>query len=184
MIKLTKHLLPLALALIFFSSCQKGDVSVTYDFDKIGNRVWAGEDFWTVPLEDWSIINGRVEYSGKGQQATFSVLPYEMKGENGRFRISLSMGILKKGENDGAVGLKIGSAANEDSDIRAAIFYGDGIKLGISTEGYAFVEQDTRQLPADFDYSEFSLVVEGNGDAGENVIVFKVLAKMVLRLLR
>ncbi|HSL85754.1 MAG TPA: hypothetical protein VK861_02330, partial [Bacteroidales bacterium] len=112
--------------LMLMSSCGQQPVTVQYDFNSVNDRIWIGEDFWAVPLEDWRIAHGRIEFTGEGQQATCTVLPYVIGPGENSFVINLEMGLLEQGANNGSAGLIIGSQAPEDDDIRAAIFFGSG----------------------------------------------------------
>jgi hypothetical protein len=160
----------MSLVLLFLVSCSKKEPLAEYNFESSGNRVWIGEDFWTVPLEDWKVSNGRVEFTGEGQQSTCSLLPYQLDEREGSFYISLEMGLLERGNNDGASGVVIGSKDPVDDDLKAAVYFGRGINIGVNTAGYAFIGQTTRKLPTDFDYSRFMLVITGEkGDKGFNI---------------
>ena len=144
------------------NSCTQQPVQVLYDFDQVNERTWIGEDFWAVPLEEWRINDGRIEFTGEGQQATCALLPYRIGPNEKPFRISMEMGLLDQGANKGSAGLIIGSQASEDADIRAAIFFGSGINAGIHTDGYAFIGQNTKKLPADFVFSKFRILLTGD----------------------
>ena len=169
------NLCPVILLALVLNSCQQKSPSIIYDFNSLNNRVWIGEDFWSVPLEDWSINNGRIEFTGEGQQATCSVLPYIIGSGEESFTIDLEMGLLEKGANNGSAGLIISSKAPEDDDIRAAIFFGSGINTGIHTDGYAFIGQNTKKLLSDFDLTHFRLVLTGEKSTEGFIIRLNVL---------
>ena len=152
----------LVLTLFSVLSCRETPPEVSYDFDSIADRIWIGEDFWTVPLEDWRVQNGRIEFLGEGQQATCTVLPYTLGNKENSFMIKVDMGLLDKGQNTGAAGLIIGSQALEEEDLKAAVFFGNGINVGVNTDGYAFIGQKTTKIPDDFDWNSFSLFITGN----------------------
>ena len=59
--KTTVVLLITSLMLLF--SCSKSG-QFFEDFDKYNDRIWISRDFWSIPLEDWKISDGRVEASG------------------------------------------------------------------------------------------------------------------------
>jgi len=151
----------LVITLFTAFSCRETPPEVSYDFDSIADRIWIGEDFWTVPLEDWRVHNGRIEFLGEGQQATCTVLPYTLGNKENSFMIKVDMGLLDKGQNTGSAGLIIGSQALEEEDLRAAVFFGNGINVGVNTEGYAFIGQKTTKMPDDFDWNNFSLYITG-----------------------
>ncbi len=156
-------------------SCNQDKTSVFWDFNPIPDRIWAGEDFWTVPLEDWQVKNGRIECNSLLQNATFSVLPYLLTEKEAPFLVSVDMGITKKSENDGSAGIMIGVEATEEKDVRAAVYFGRGIKAGINTGGYAFLEQKIKQLPKNFDFDKFTLEVTGNDTKEGYLLQMKVL---------
>jgi len=163
-----------ACLLQILTGCRNSNPAARYEFDSLNERVWIGEDFWSVPLEDWSLNKGRIEFSGSGQQATCTVLPYLIDSWKSGFSVSVEMGLIKKGLNDGASGLIIASEALEEKDHRAAIYFGRGINAGVNTEGYAFIEQSTTRLPEGFDFSSFRLDITGNEDSGGPLLTLKV----------
>jgi PhoD-like phosphatase len=148
--------------ILLLSSCQKESSSVTYNFDSLNNRTWIGEDFWTVPLEDWQLNNGRIEYTGTGQQASCTFLPYLLVEDDKSFRVSFDAGMIRQGENDGSIGIIVGSEAVEEKDLKAAIYFGEGVNIGINTSGYVFIDQKTKQLPDNFSYEKFNINVVGS----------------------
>ena len=168
--------IPILFSLCFWS-CQEKSKEVKYTFENVPDRIWIGEDFWTFPLEDWRVLNERVEYTGAGQNAAVTLLPYQLSEKDNDFSISVSMGLLKKGANPGTAGIYFASKADNDDDIRAAIYFGKGIKAGVSTEGYAFLNEKTGELPSDFDLNRFRIVVGTQKNDGETVISLSVYSK-------
>jgi alkaline phosphatase D len=159
--------------LSLFLSCQHND-EVVYTFDNIPDRIWPGEDFWTVPLEGWHVKDGRVECLSGMQQATFSILPHVLTDRSAGFKISFEMGLLENGRNDGSSGIIIGKEAMEEDDVRAAVFFGQGINMGVHTAGYAFIEQQTSPLPPDFDFGRFKVEITGSGSFRNYVLTMNV----------
>ncbi len=143
-------------------SCSSADQETSYSFNNIPDRIWVGEDFWTIPLEGWRISDGRIECVSHLRHATLSNLTHLLEGRDAPFTVSVTMGLLEKGNQHGSSGIIIGSEAPEDKDVRAAVYFGQGINMGINTEGFAFMAGQTLQLPAGFDYSEFELEVTGS----------------------
>jgi len=164
-------------ALLLLHSCRQELLPVQYDFNTVNNRVWIGEDFWAVPLEDWRVNSGKIEFIGEGLQSTCSLLPYVLNSDGGGFTIKLDMGLSERGENEGASGLTIGSTAPEEDDIRAAVYFGRGINLGINTSGFAFIGQNIKKLPPDFDLSLFKMEVNGQNREEGFTIILKVFDK-------
>ena len=76
--KTTVVLLITSLMLLF--SCTKSGVFFE-DFDKYNDRVWISRDFWSIPLEDWKINDGRVEASGDHPKRKLNLLANTLEGE-------------------------------------------------------------------------------------------------------
>ena len=172
--KNTISVVSIIIVLFWLISCSSDKTSVSWDFDKIPNRVWAGEDFWTIPLEDWHVKSGRIDCNSPVQNATFSVLSYQMTEKAAPFLISVEMGLIKKGETDGSSGLAIGVEASEEKDIRAAVYFGKGLYIGVNTAGYAFLWQQMADLPKSFDYSKFRIELSGKPASGITVVQMKL----------
>lgn len=160
------------LGLLLFTgfSCSSDKTSVTWDFNKIPDRIWAGEDFWTVPLEDWCVKNGRIDCNSPVQNATFSVLSYTMTEKEAPFFISVEMGLNSKGDTDGSSGLTIGVEALEEKDIRSAVYFGKGLNIGVNTAGYSFLGQQITELPKNFDFSKFKIELSGKSASGGSLL--------------
>ncbi len=161
------------LLLLLLVSCSDKGENINYDFNSVNDRIWIGEDFWTVPLEDWRVKNGRIEFIGAGQQATCSFLPYILNEDDKSFKVSFQAGLISKGQNDGSIGVIIGSEAREEKDVKAAIYFGEGLDIGINTSGYAFIGQKTIELPENFNYGDFIIEVSGGKtENGYNISCF------------
>jgi hypothetical protein len=173
-----------AISLLTISACQNESSTVEYDFNSLNDRIWVGEDFWSVPLEDWSVANGRLEFNGAGQQNTCSILPYLICDNGKTFKITVDMGLIEMGDSNGSSGLIIGSLASEEDDIRAAVYFGTGINIGISTTGYAFIDQNQQRLPEGFDFNYFRLEIRGEKDSKGYVINLNVLDSSEVSLVK
>jgi alkaline phosphatase D len=165
------------LLLLMLVSCSDKEKTIEYDFNSVNDRVWVGEDFWAVPLEDWRVNNGRIEFIGTGQQATCSFLPYLLDGAEKTFKVSFDAGLINRGHNDGSIGIIIGSEASEEKNIKAAIYFGEGINIGINTSGYVFIDQKIKQLPEDFSFDEFRIEAEGIKSENGYTVTCRVLGK-------
>ncbi len=169
------HFCLAALILFLTGSCREEPISVKYNFDSLNDRVWIGEDFWSFPLEDWKVRNGRIEFTGEGQQSAVTVLPYTLGEKENSFTIKIEMGLQDKGLNDGAAGLVVGSQAIEEDDIKAAVYFGNGIRVGVNTDGYAFIDQNTKRIPDDFDWSNFYLQLTGEKGSDGYIVTLGLL---------
>ncbi len=139
-------------------SCKK---TTSYDFNNIPDRVWIGEEFWTVPLEDWHVKDGRIETESQIQNASVSILPFVLNDSRNPFSVSVEMGLLAEGENPGSAGMMIGAEAIEEKDVRSAVYFGQGVNAGVNTKGSVFIGAKTEQLPENFNMNKFRIVVEG-----------------------
>lgn len=151
----------LFLAVLTVFSCSSGKHEVSYDFNNIPDRIWTGEDLWTIPMEDWQVKSGRLETSSRLQNASVSVLPWVLTDSKKPFSVSVKIGLLDKGENDGSAGLFIGVEASEEKDVRAAVYFGQGIRAGISSKGFAFIGLKTKTLPENFILQQFRIELSG-----------------------
>jgi hypothetical protein len=67
-----------------------------------------------------------------------------------------------KGSIPGSAGFLVGMKDDEDPDVRAACYFGGGIKAGVSLNGYAFLKDKKTNLPEGFDFEEFKITVTGS----------------------
>ncbi|WP_172594350.1 alkaline phosphatase D family protein [Mariniphaga sediminis] len=164
----------LFLPVIFFliTSCsQKTEFSA--NFDNTHNRIWIGKNFWSVPLEDWKVEEGKLHCIGTVPESRVNLLTHVLSPEEGNFNLSVTIGLTKEGSAGGSAGFLVGIVDKEDPDIRAACYFGEGIKAGVNLEGYAFLQTEKVELPEGFDFSEFNISVAGSG----NNLKMKVIDK-------
>lgn len=128
------------------------------EFAAVDDRVWLGEKYWAVPMEDWSVRDGRIEFSGIERNSRVNILTSILREGNGEFNVSARAGRMGTGKGKaGTAGFGIGVKDELDSDIKSACYFGKGIHAGISLAGYIFIEDQRERLPEDFDYSSFDL---------------------------
>ena len=121
-------------ASIIIGSCSQKD-AFKADFDSIHDRVWIGEDYWTIPMEDWKVRDGRVECTSTVPDARMMLLTRVLSAENGDFKVSAKMGLLDEAGKDGTAGFLIGLFDEQDPDVKAACYFGKGLSAGISLSG-------------------------------------------------
>ena len=151
-------LLPVVLSQLFCSN--QRSVEFFADFDNVNDRVWIGRDFWAIPMEDWRIRDGRMECIGERNNMRVNLLTHVLSEKEGTVFISVRMGLLEPGRTVGSAGLRIGIVDAEDGDARAACYFGKGLNAGISTDDRLFIETSSTDLPDDFDYGNFTLILE------------------------
>ncbi|MFW5821077.1 MAG: alkaline phosphatase D family protein, partial [Bacteroidota bacterium] len=152
---------PFALMSIFFilTSCEK-NTQKTFNFNNVNNRIWIGEEFWSIPIEDWRINEGRIECIGERANMRVNLITTDISGE-GSFNFSVQMGMLKKGEGQGSAGIRVAIKDETDSDYRSLCYFGEGIDIGIRNSEEFFLGNEKLILPETFDLSSFILRVKG-----------------------
>lgn len=145
------------------TSCtkQKGFLA---DFNTTNDRIWVGKDFWSIPLEDWKVEDGKLFCVGGISDSRVHLLTHVLAPDAGDFQVSTKIMLNEKGNVPGSAGLIIGAYDDEDSSAKAACYFGKGIKAGVSLNGYAFIKDKKLDLPKEFDYSEFIVSVSGNNN--------------------
>ena len=135
------------------------------DFNSTNDRIWIGENFWAIPMEDWKIADGRVEGVGEIPNARVNILTWNLSAEDGDFELSAKMGLLKSKDNKGTAGFLIGLYDEQDPDVKAACYFGKGIKAGISLSGKAFLGEELTDLPEGFNAESYTIKIEGNNQS-------------------
>lgn len=170
-----KNLVVSAGLFILLISCARNVTTVDYNFNKINNRVWIAEDFWAIPMEDWQVNNGRLECTGKELNSRLNLLAYVLNDSESDFNLTFKMGLIHKGENEGTAGIRIGAREKDKADVKADCFFGSGINGGISTSGFAFLDQQRVDLPVNFDWKEFNISLTGEKKSGSYKITMKII---------
>ncbi|SHF54393.1 PhoD-like phosphatase [Mariniphaga anaerophila] len=153
--------LAISFFLLAFISCTKHPGFLA-DFDNTNDRVWVGKNFWSVPLEDWKVENGKLHCTGSVPRSRVNLLTQVLQPGDGNFKASVKISLTQKGDVPGSAGLLLGLYDEEDPDVRAACYFGKGINAGVSLQGFAFLKDERAELPENFDFSEVTLTVFGN----------------------
>ncbi|MCM5662737.1 alkaline phosphatase D family protein [Galbibacter mesophilus] len=142
-----------------FNEVQKSD-SFSYDFKGKNDRIWIGNDFLTKPLEDWRQQDGKLTFTGAGNEGSVYVLTHVLTGLEGNFKMQASLG-LKNVSEEGIVGFSLGVQDKTDpSSIKAACYHGEGLFVGVSTSGKAILGEKEIKLPNDFSFERFTIKIE------------------------
>lgn len=152
------------------------ETSFSADFGKLNERVWIGRSFWAVPMEDWGIKNGRLEFSGVEKQSRLHVLTYVLGEGQGDFTLSGNLGLLENKGDKGGVGFALGIKDRTDpTSVKAACYFGKGISTGVGLEGILYIGERKESLPSGFDFDNFSLQLKGRntGEGTELVLEAK-----------
>jgi len=151
------------IAMLAIASCTTKE-KFSADFNNINDRIWPGRDFWSIPLEDWKIEDGKLLCQGIVPNSRVNILSYILSPDKGNFEVSARIMLADKGDVGGSAGFLLGVTDQEDPDVRAACYFGEGVKAGISLNGFAFLKDNKIDLPSGFDYSEVIITVAGNNN--------------------
>lgn len=146
-------------------------------FVAAGNRIWIGEEWWAVPMEDWRVQGGRIENNSVEKNARVNLLTAEIKDVAGDFTVAAHCGLLHRSAKGvaGTCGFAIGITDTTDNDIRSLCYYGKGLNAGVSAKGFLFIGEKQSPLPKDFSFDSFNLMVEGMSNSSN--IELKLICK-------
>lgn len=153
----------LVVFVLSFTSCTKKS-EFSANFDNTHDRIWVGKDFWSIPLEDWKVEKGVLHCSGSVPDSRVNLLTHVLSPEEGNFQASAKIMLTEKGDIPGSAGFLIGVHDDEDPDIKAACYFGKGIRAGVSLNGYAFLKDEKIELPENFVWSEFTISIYGSNN--------------------
>lgn len=113
----------------------------------IPNQTWIGPDFWANRLQDWQIINGRLECLSEDlPMRTVHITTRRLSEDTGHFRTSVLLGAIdfsEKFSEDAASGFLIGAGAHLDYRAAAIIHHSPGpsggLFCGINGRGCLFI---------------------------------------------
>lgn len=146
--------------------------SMRSDLKNLNDRIWIGEDYWAIPMEDWRIKSGRIECTGKEKFSRVNLLVEEIEQGAGDLSLSVELGLLSDSNSgNGSAGFNIGIRDELDPDIRSACYFGKGTPAGVSLSGNIFIAGQTATIPAGFDYTDFSLSVNGKSTGKSTTLI-------------
>ncbi|MGH7956697.1 MAG: alkaline phosphatase D family protein [Opitutaceae bacterium] len=105
------------------------------------DRVWIGPEYWSNPLQDWCVNNGRVECTHAAGDRNLHVLTRTLGEQDGNFELRVQVGRVDGtalGQGEGSVGFRIGSRGPLP-DFRNALIFGRGIDAGLASNGGLFI---------------------------------------------
>ncbi|MHB8302285.1 MAG: alkaline phosphatase D family protein [Acidobacteriaceae bacterium] len=119
---------------------------------KDGNRPWPGPEYWSNPLQDWRIREGRLECFSPGGDRNVALLTRDVAGRSGNLMLSVRLGKIGDATlEQGFVGFRVGIKTPADDspmdDYRATAIYGRGMNAGVSADGRLFIGALERSAP-------------------------------------
>ena len=126
------------------SCCTEIRISNNYfksNFNEIDSQIWLGQDYWSNPLQDWQISNDRIECLVSSENRNVHLLTRRLSDTLGHLEMTVQMGFFNKNTsllNKNWAGFSIGSKG-KFSDFRDNAIYGEGLNIGITTNGSFFI---------------------------------------------
>ena len=138
-----------AVALIALMGCSGGAAAFESHWDEGVERAWLGPDYWSNPLQDWRVQNGRIENFRPGGDRNVFLLTREVGDQAGTLSMRVRLGRLDEGEGpleDGWAGFRVGIRGSFD-DYRDSAVRGVGLNCGITSDGRMFIGSLTDSTP-------------------------------------
>ncbi|RMG60991.1 MAG: twin-arginine translocation pathway signal protein, partial [Bacteroidetes bacterium] len=109
-------------------------------------RVFVGPDYWTNPLQDWSVVKGRLECRVSALNRNVHLLTRELKPGGGNLDMRVQLGFLQHDtirSRHNYVGFRLGARGQFD-DYRDNALFGKGLDVGITAFGELFIGDPAR----------------------------------------
>lgn len=122
-------------------ACSQQSTSFESDWGSAPDRPWIGADYWSNPLQDWRVRDGRLENIGSGGDRNVFLLTREISDREGTLAMRVRLGRLDPSAGalgDGWAGFRVGIKGSW-SDYRDSAVRGVGLNCGISTDGRLFI---------------------------------------------
>ena len=94
--------------LVIATSCTKQNEFIA-DFNNTNDRIWVGKDFWSIPLEDWKVEDGRLFCVGGIADSRVNLLTQVISPDAGEFEVSAKIMLSDKGNVPGSAGFHLNS---------------------------------------------------------------------------
>ncbi|QNN24954.1 twin-arginine translocation pathway signal [Planctomycetales bacterium ZRK34] len=147
------------------------DAAFTSDFANTSDRVWIGAAYWSNPMEDWRIAEGRLECLSRANNRNVHLLTHQLSKAAEPFAMSVRLGMIETGKN-GAAGFRFG-AHDELNDYRGNCFFGGGHNVVVKADRTLSMAGRTAKLDDKADLKDITLqlTVKPAGDHHEAALV-------------
>ncbi len=154
----------------------------TSNWKSCPDRVWLGPEYWSNPLQDWSIAGGRVECTNAAADRTVHLLVRTLGAKREGFTVAVRIGradgaTLAAGK--GSLGFRIGVKGSLP-DFRNSLIFGRGLDAGVTADGGLFIGAPTgaKPLAGKLGVSEAELRITGvPGSSGYSLTLALVDAR-------
>src|SRR5713101_6311583 len=126
------------------------------------DRPWIGPEYWSNPLQDWRLHNGRIECFVAGGDRNVFLLTHEVMDQPGALSMRVRLGRLEEDRaplERGFAGFRAG-IHGRFNDYRDSAIYGIGLNAGLAADGRLFIgklEADAPRVPEPFQNLELTL---------------------------
>ena len=109
-------------------------------WEKTNDRIWIGPEYWSNPLQDWRVEDGRLECVNTALERNVQLLTYDLKPESGTLKISVLVGRIdgNLGAGNGSCGFRIGIQGPLE-EYRNSLIFGQGLNAGFAAGGELFI---------------------------------------------
>ena len=104
-------------------------------------RVWAGPEYWSNPMQDWRLSGGRLELIAAGGDRNVFLLTREVSAQPGGLAMSVQLGRMEDDTTplqEGFAGFRVGIKGSFN-DYRDSAVRGYGLNAGLSSDGRLFI---------------------------------------------
>ncbi len=104
-------------------------------------RPWVGPEYWSNPLQDWRVREGRLECFVAGGDRNVYLLTREVQAARGELAMSVRLGRLEEDRaplEEGFVGFRLGIRGNFN-EYRDSAVRGFGVNAGMAADGRLFI---------------------------------------------
>ena len=133
------------------------------------DRPWIGPEFWSNPLQDWRLRNGRIECFVAGGDRNVFLLTHELTGQPGALSMRVKLGRLEEDTaplQPGFAGFRLG-IHGRFHDYRDSALYGIGLNAGLASDGRLFIgklDPGAPRVPEPFQNLELVLTATAAGE--------------------
>ena len=129
------------------------------------DRVWVGPEYWSNPLQDWRLADGRVECTNAAADRNVHLMTRALGDRAGDFSLKVMVsraGGAPLGRGQGSFGFRIG-INGPVPDYRSGLIYGRGLDAGVTAEGGIFIGAlaDAKAGTVKLDVAEAELRLDG-----------------------
>ncbi|WP_164914111.1 alkaline phosphatase D family protein [Aquimarina sediminis] len=123
-------------------NCKEKEVDTVFrsDFTSSYQRTWIGPQYWSNPIQDWQIFNGKLECLVSKKNRNVHVLTQKIDSIHGNLEMSVTFKLFNFNTdgNKNWIGFGLGSKG-EFNDYRDDAIFGKGLNIGITTDGKLFI---------------------------------------------